>query len=103
METVIFIQDGIDSILENYRFEKNTAFIRNEIKRLADSFLTTILNQNAISAFVNIMDETNNTNDVIENDMAILDTFIEITKGMEKLVHRTTINRTGSIASGLLG
>ena len=46
------------------------------------------------------MDDTNNTPDVIEKNIGILDTFVEPVKGMEILVTRTTILRPGQIASG---
>ena len=48
----------------------------------------------------NIMDTSNNTNDVIDNNMGILDTFVEPVKGLEILVSRVTVLNTGEIASG---
>jgi len=99
-ECVIFIQDGIDAILKNYLFEFNTAQTRLEIKTLADNFLSTVQNDDGVFDFRNIMDETNNTPDVIDNNIGILDTFIEPVRGMEILVQRTTILRTGAISSG---
>ena len=47
-----------------------------------------------------LMDETNNTPEVIDQNVGILDTYIEPTRGMEILVQRTTILRTGAISSG---
>ena len=46
------------------------------------------------------MDGTNNTNDVIDNNMGILDTFVEPVNGREILVSRITILNTGEIATG---
>lgn len=99
-EVVIYIQDGIDAILKNYLFEFNTPQTRLEIKTLADNFLSTVQNDDGVFDFRNIMDETNNTPDVIDNNIGILDTFIEPVRGMEILVQRTTILRTGAISSG---
>lgn len=99
-EVVIYIQDGIDAILKNYLFEFNTPQTRLEIKTLADNFLATVQNDDGVYDFRNIMDETNNTPDVIDNNIGILDTFIEPVRGMEILVQRTTILRTGAISSG---
>ena len=62
--------------------------------------MTTVQSENGVYAFRNIMDETNNTPDVIDRNIGILDTFIEPVKGMEILVTRTTILRTGQIQSG---
>lgn len=99
-EVVIYIQDGIAAILKNYLFEFNTAQTRLEIKTLADNFMTTVLAENGVFDFRNIMDETNNTSDVIDANVGILDTYIEPVKGLEILVHRTTILRTGQISTG---
>jgi hypothetical protein len=50
--------------------------------------------------FKNVMDQTNNTDDVIDNNMGIIDTFVEPVKGLEIVVHRTTVLNTGEIATG---
>jgi hypothetical protein len=99
-ELLIYIQDGIEAILKNYRWEFNTAQNRLEIKTLADNFLTQILSDGGVYDFQNIMDTTNNTTEVIDSNIGILDTYIEPVRGMGILVHRTTILKTGAIATG---
>jgi hypothetical protein len=99
-ELLIYIQDGIEAILKNYRWEFNTAQNRLEIKTLADNFLTQILSNGGLYDFQNIMDTSNNTVEVIDNNIGILDTYIEPVRGMGILVHRTTILRTGMISTG---
>jgi hypothetical protein len=99
-EVVIYIQDGIEAILKNYLFEFNTAQTRLEIKTLADNFLATVQNDDGVYDYRNIMDETNNTPAVIDQNVGILDTYIEPVRGMEILVQRTTILRTGAISTG---
>jgi len=99
-EVVIYIQDGIEAILKNYLFEFNTAQTRLEIKTLADNFLSTVQNDDGVYDFKNVMDETNNTPEVIDSNIGILDTYIEPVRGMEILVQRTTILKTGAISTG---
>ena len=99
-EVLIYIQDGIAEILKDYQFEFNTPQTRLEIKTLADNFLRGIQQDQGVFDFKNIMDESNNTNDVIDNNMGVLDTFIEPVKGLEVLIHRTTVLKTGAIATG---
>lgn len=99
-EVLIYIQDGIAAILQNYLFEFNTAQTRLEIKTLADNFMFSVKRDNGVYDFKNVMDTTNNTPDVIDANMGILDTYVEPVKGLEILVHRTTILRTGAIATG---
>jgi len=48
----------------------------------------------------NIMDTSNNTTDVIDNNMGVLDTYVEPVKGLEILVSRVTVLNTGDIESG---
>ena len=97
---VLDIQVAQLFLLKNYLFEFNTAQTRLEIKTLADNFLATIQNDDGVYDYRNIMDETNNTPEVIDQNVGILDTYIEPVRGMEILVQRTTILRTGAISTG---
>ena len=99
-EVLIYIQDGMANILKNYVFEFNTAQTRLEIKTLADAFMQSVKADTGIYDFQNIMDQTNNTDDVIDHNMGIIDTFVEPVKGLEVVVHRTTILNTGEIKTG---
>tara|TARA_B110000908_G_C10268273_1_gene467133 strand:+ start:10155 stop:13061 length:2907 start_codon:yes stop_codon:yes gene_type:complete len=102
-EVLIYIQDGMANILKDYVFEFNTVQTRLEIKTLADSFMESVKQDSGVYEFRNIMDQTNNTNEVIDNNMGIIDTYVEPVKGLEIVVHRTTILNTGEIQSGNLG
>jgi hypothetical protein len=99
-ELVIYIQDGIENILKNYRWEFNTAQVRLEIKTLADNLLSQIASDGGVYWFNNVMDTTNNTSDIIDANMGILDTYIEPVRGLGILVHRTTILKTGQGITG---
>ena len=99
-ELLIYIEDGIAEILKNYRWEFNTAQNRLEIKTLADNFLAQILNDGGLFDYQNIMDSTNNTPEVIDNNIGIIDTYVEPVRGMGILVNRVTILSTGAIQAG---
>jgi hypothetical protein len=99
-EVLIEIQKGIESILKYFIFEFNTAATRLQIKSLADNFLSRIKQSDGVFDFKTIMDETNNTNEVIDKNMGILDIYVEPVRGLEILVSRTTILRTGGVATG---
>ena len=101
-EVLIYIEDGMAAILKDYVFEFNTAQTRLEIKTLADSFLQGVKQDNGVYDFKNVMDSTNNTNEVIDNNIGIIDTYVEPVKGLEIVVHRTTVLNTGEIQSGNL-
>ena len=99
-EALIHIQEGIANILKNYVFEFNNTQTRLEIKTLVDSFMESIKADGGVYAFKNIMDQTNNTDEVLDNNYGIVDTYVEPVKGLEIVVHRTTILNTGEIATG---
>ena len=99
-EAMIYIEDGLAEILKNYLFEFNNAQTRLEIKTLSDSFMESVKKDGGVYDYRNVMDGSNNTNEVIDNNMGILDTFVEPVKGLEILVSRVTILNTGEIATG---
>ena len=45
------------------------------------------------------MDESNNTPEIIDNEMAVLSTHIEPGFGCGKMVHELTLYRTGQMKS----
>jgi len=99
-EALIYIQNGIADILKDYVFEFNTTQTRLEIKTLVDSFMESVKADGGVYEYRNIMDQTNNTDEVIDNNFGIVDTYVEPVKGLEIVVHRTTILNTGEIATG---
>ncbi len=98
-ELVIYLQNEVEHLLQSYQWEMNTQALRDTIKSKADAICDKIMNNGGIYAFVNICDETNNTPEVIDNEMIILDTEIEPARGAGKMVHQLTIHRTGGLTS----
>jgi hypothetical protein len=99
-EALIFIQEGISNILKDYVFQFNNTQTRLEIKTLADSFMESVKADGGVFEFQNVMDQSNNTNEIIDNNIGVIDTKIEPVKGLEIVVHRTTILNTGEISTG---
>lgn len=99
-ECCIYIQDNVESILRRYVFEYNTAQTRLEIKTLVDEFLENVKNNSGIYEYKTIMDTTNNTQEVIDNNMGVIDIYIEPVRGLEILTQRLTVMKTGGIAAG---
>ena len=96
-ELVIFLQDEIESLLQSYQWEFNTQELRDTIKSKADTICETIKLNGGLYEFLNVCDESNNTPDVIDNEMIILDTSIEPGRGAGKMVQRLYIYRTGGL------
>lgn len=98
-ELVIYLQNEVEHLLQSYQWELNTQPLRDTIKAKADAICDTIKNNGGIYEFINICDETNNTPEVIDNEMIILDTEIEPARGAGKMVHQLTIHKTGGLTS----
>ena len=99
-EVCIYIQDNVESILKRYNWEANTARHREEIKTLVDTFLTNVKQGDGIYDFKTVMDTTNNTSEVIDRNMGVIDIYIEVVRGLEILAQRLTVLKTGTIESG---
>lgn len=98
-ELVIYLQNEIEHLLQSYQWELNTQPLRDTIKAKADAICDRIYNNGGLYAYINICDETNNTPEVIDNEMIILDTEIEPARGAGKMVHQLTIHKTGGMTS----
>lgn len=98
-ELVIFLQDEIEALLQNYQWEFNTKTLRDTVKAKADVICENVKANGGIYAFVNTCDESNNTNDIIDNEMLVLSTEIEPGRGAGKMVHELTIHKTGGLTA----
>lgn len=81
------------AVLENYVFRYNNAATRSEIVNRIDPILKGMKDAGALYQYELQMDENNNTNDVINRSFAIIDIGVWITKNMEKVVARITVNK----------
>ena len=99
-EACIYIQDNVEDILKKYNWEANTARNREEIKTLVDTFLSNMKQGDGLYDFKTVMDTTNNTTEVIDRNMGVIDIYVEVVRGLEILAQRLTVLKTGSIESG---
>lgn len=98
-ELCIYLQDEIESILQGYQWEFNNAALRTKIKDKADALCQAVQNNGGLNAYENVCDETNNTNEIIDNEMVVLSTSIEPGRGAGKMVQELTIYKTGGLSS----
>ena len=102
-ELVIYLQSEIGKVLQSYQWEFNNPVTRNAIKTKADIICAQAKANGGIQQFLNVMDESNNTPDIIDNEMCVLTTHIEPGRGMGKMIHELTIYRTGGMTAVLKG
>ena len=99
-DLLITIEEAVIEILQNYLFEFNDASTRLEIRTLVETYLDVVRNGGGIYDYSVIMDETNNTPEIIDQNFGILDIGIEPSRGLQKFINRITVLKTGAIASG---
>ena len=98
-ELIIYLQDEIEKVLQSYQWEINNPTTRNAILDKANQVCALIKANGGIQTYLNIMDESNNTPEIIDNEMAVLSTHIEPGFGCGKMVHELTLYRTGQMSS----
>ena len=99
-EVLIELERDLSDMLLQFQWKYNTPEIRSEIKLRADAICEDYVNRNGLYNFFNKIDSENNTPEIIDNQMGVLDTYVEPIKGMGIIVNNITILRTGAIDSG---
>ena len=99
-EVLIELERELSRMLLDFQWSYNTPDIRSEIKLRADLICETYVSKNGLYNYFNKMDEENNTPEIIDNQIGVLDTYVEPIKGMGIIVNNVTILRTGAIAAG---
>ena len=99
-EVLIELERELSRMLLDFQWNYNTPDIRSEIKLRADLICESYVGKNGLYNYFNKMDEENNTSEVIDNQIGVLDTYVEPIKGMGIIVNNVTILRTGAIAAG---
>jgi hypothetical protein len=99
-DLLITLEESVEDILANYVFDFNEDSIRLEIKTIVDNYLSGVKNVGGIYNFLTIMDSSNNTPAIIDQNIGIIDIIIEPARGIHKFINRVTVARTGGIASG---
>ena len=94
------IELQVEEVLKNFVFDYNNPVTRLTIVNTITPILETIKDAGALTKYTIVMDETNNTPDIIDEAFAIIDIGVWITKGMEKIIQRITVNKTGGVSTG---
>lgn len=98
-ELIIYLQDQIEDLLQNYQWEFNTQTLRDLIKKKADTICELVQSNHGIYAFSNQCDKNNNNDDVVNDEMLVLSTSIESGFGAGKMVQELTIYKKGGMKS----
>jgi hypothetical protein len=99
-EALIELERELSAMLADYQWRYNTPNVRSEIKLRADNICESFVSKNGIFNYFNKMDDENNTTEIIENQIGVIDTYVEPIFGMGIIVNNITILRPGAISSG---
>lgn len=94
------IELQVEDILKQFVFDYNNPISRLNIVNSITPILESIKDAGALYNYEIVMDDSNNTNDLISEGFAIIDIGVWINKGMEKIINRITVNKLGSTSSG---
>lgn len=84
--------ESID-ILKPFTFRTNNAVVRAECVRALEPIYEAALLSGALYDYNIVMDESNNTDDVIARAFGVVDVTVQINKNMEKIVQRITLEK----------
>jgi hypothetical protein len=99
-EVLIELERELSRMLLDFQWTVNSPETRSQIKLAADVICEKYVAQNGLFNYFNKIDEENNTLEIIENSIGVLDTYVEPIKGMGIIVNNITILRTGAISAG---
>jgi len=98
-ENLNTVEIECEKITKRYNFLYNTPAVRANLVAQLTPILQAMVTSGAIDSYEIICDETNNTADVIEQDVCIVDVEIVFNHGMEKIVQQFTVNRKTTTAT----
>lgn len=99
-EMLISLEDELYRMLLQYQWKANTPELRQVIFERANAICQRYQDNFGLYAYRNVIDESNNTSEVIDDENGILDTYVEPTRVTATLVNNVYVLRTGDIESG---
>lgn len=92
---VIHIQNVLEPSLKPFVFQPNTAFTRDNIASLIDNFLADVESRQGVTGYNVVVDETNNTPQVIDSNELVIDLFIQPSRSAEIIRLNTILSPSG--------
>jgi len=93
---LIALKSYISQVANNLVFEQNTIATRNQFLGQVNPYLTSVQQRQGLYAFKVIMDDSNNTPDVIDRNTLVGDIYIQPTKTAEFIYLNFNITPTGA-------
>ena len=93
---LIALKDFIGQVGNNLVFEQNTAVTRNRFLSQVNPYLDSVVQRQGLYAYKVVMDESNNTPDVIDRNQLVGQIYIQPTKTAEFIILNFNVLPTGA-------
>jgi len=93
---LIALKDFIGQVANNLVFEQNTNVTRNRFLAQVNPYMESVVQRQGLFAYRVVMDDTNNTPDVIDRNQLVGQIFIQPTKTAEFIILNFNILPTGA-------
>jgi hypothetical protein len=93
---LIALKDFIGQVSNNLVFEQNTNITRNRFLAQVNPYLESVVQRQGLFAYRVVMDETNNTADVIDRNQLVGQIYIQPTKTAEFIILNFNVLPTGA-------
>jgi len=93
---LLTVKQRIGVMADEVLFEQNTEATRQNFLQQATPYLEDLVQKQGLYAFRVVMDDSNNTPDVIDNNQLVGQVFLQPTKTAEFIVIDFTLTRTGA-------
>jgi hypothetical protein len=97
---LITLKDFIGQVANNLVFEQNTTITRNRFLSQVNPYLDSIVQRQGLYAYQVVMDDSNNTPDVIDRNQLVGQIYIQPTKTAEFIILNFNVLPTGATFPG---
>jgi phage tail sheath protein FI len=95
---VVYMRTNLNTLAKPFVFEPNDKLTRDEIKQIVEQLCNDLVAKRALSDYVVVCDETNNTPVRIDRNELYVDVAIEPVKAAEFIFVPIRLKNTGEIA-----
>jgi len=99
-EVLIELERELADMLLTFQWKFNTPEVRAEIKLRADTICESYKSKGGLYEYFNKCDDENNNDQIIQNQIGVLDTYVEPIMGMGIIVNNVNVLGSGAIQSG---
>ena len=93
---LIELKSYISQVANNFVFEQNDTATRENFLSIVNPYLASVQQQQGLTAYQVVMDETNNTPNVVDNNQLIGQIYIQPTRTAEFIILDFNILPTGA-------